>query len=275
MNTKKSNSLAEVISETIHNDISNIDLSIFEEYINMALQHDNYSFNKGLLGIGWFLAYLDNSNKISLDIDEILFDLDDNIYKLSIKEVVSTETNFHTLFDFISYFQQRFIGRNKNQYEYRKFAIHECLKLLMEKLLNSLNANYKSLPHFSLAEFLLKISFLGPTAYSVVEGEKIFIKVFDHLIDYYSQHKSTLSQEDIESLHLLLLSSYQFQNNYWATLIKDLLLETSSDSGKINILNYISSKYQEKKEILFSKIPYQIENDFLLMMLTSIKAIKI
>jgi hypothetical protein len=131
-----------------------------EFFIDSAIDRDDYSFNTGLIGAGWLISFFHKNEVIEDDIDEILFDFDDNFYKLAMKAVVDTNNSYEEILHLIHYFQQRIQNKSTQHNFYRRFTLFETIRLLTEKLSSQLRNN--TLTRNQEIEVLLKLSYLSP-----------------------------------------------------------------------------------------------------------------
>lgn len=266
------------INQVINDKAGLVDETLLETYITEALEDDDYSFSSGLLGIGWFIALLDYEKMLQIDIDDVLYDFDDNLYKIAIKVIIDSNADIDEVMDLITYFHQRFLNKSNLKNNYRRFPMYECLKMLMGKCIALLSINYKLYNQKILAKTLLKMSFVGVKAYENKEGEQVFICVVENLINKYSISDKDLSEKDIEVLYYLLITVKQFYNPFWENLIEEILGERKNNNPKIMILEQISQINSTTKEIRLFDIYDATEiNDkgFLSTLLSNVKFVKI
>ncbi|AMR41980.1 hypothetical protein HZP39_11135 [Elizabethkingia anophelis] len=138
-------------------------LNIISEEITTS---KDYSFDTGITGFGWLVAFLHQEKLIDIDSDDILEDFDDQIYKLTLQELSDQNTNIDTLLGFIDYHIIRHRNKNFNEQHYRKFIHQECINLIVEKL-SILIDYYISIKELSqvqienCCDILLKFSYLS------------------------------------------------------------------------------------------------------------------
>src|SRR5690606_21640352 len=113
------------------------------------------------IGAGWLLSFLHQQEIIKDDIDELLYDFDDNFYKIAVKIVVDDSASLNELLDIISYQQQR-IQNKSNAYNFhRRFSLFETIKILTKKLISKLETDELSIQ--DKVKCLLKLSYLSRT----------------------------------------------------------------------------------------------------------------
>ncbi|MDV2447808.1 hypothetical protein CMU93_09890 [Elizabethkingia anophelis] len=126
----------------------------------------DYSFETGITGFGWLIAFLHKERLIDIDSDDILEDFDDQIYKLTIQELSDQNTDIGTLLGLIDYHTIRHRNKNFNEQYFRKFLHQECINLIVEKL-NTFIGYYISKKELTQAQIensckiLLKFSYLS------------------------------------------------------------------------------------------------------------------
>lgn len=188
---------------------------LLENWLNDVLLREDYSFDSGLLGLGWMICYLIHEEYLEGNADEILEDIDDTIYKLTIKEVISEEINIENLIQFMTYYQQRLTYKSEENY-FRRFSHLECLKLLVEKgnqYLKENNDLQKSV------DLLLKYSFLVKTCMYEELVEAYFYKSIEDALDQLELD----GIDDIESVLKLGLAIKQYEHPYWEEKIQYII----------------------------------------------------
>lgn len=138
-------------------------LNIISEKITAST---DYSFDTGITGFGWLVAFLHQEKLIDIDSDDILEDFDDQIYKLTLQELSEQNTNISALLGFIDYHIIRHRNKNCDEQHFRKFIHQECINLMVEKL-SILIDQYISIKELSQVQIencckiLLKFSYLS------------------------------------------------------------------------------------------------------------------
>lgn len=217
-------------------------LILLDSFIELAIEKNDYSFSSGLLGAGWLMSYLHQEEFIKEDIDELLYDFDDNFYKIAIKVIVDENTLLDDLFDIITYHQQRIQNKLSKHNFHRRFALYETMKLLTEKL--RIKLLYGNLSYYEVSRILLKMSYLNYTCLNEKDIEGPFYKNMENLISYYQQIKlHHIVDNDVEILCYLLLTSKQYVNPYWVTCIEELLRPIDVCDPVLKNLVLIASLY--------------------------------
>ncbi len=191
-----------------------------DSFIEIALNENDYTLSTGLLGAGWLLSYLHFNEIFNDDLDELLYDFDDNFYLLAVKSVVHPCPILEDLLQVINYFQQRLQNKSISYNFYRRFFLFETMKMLVEKLI-SLSTSYE-MTRSDLARTILKFSYLASTCVSEKDIEECYYKQTEQLITYY-QTQEDLLDEDIYNLKLVQLASIQFGNPHWISQISNML----------------------------------------------------
>lgn len=204
-----------------------------DHWAAMVIASEDYGFEKGLLGLGWLIAYLIHEKYIEGDADEILEDIDDNLYKLTLKEVLDSETRVLPLLHYVTYYQQRLQYESKTSF-YRRFAHFECMKLLLEKLNRFLLEPNNSSPEIITAHInvLLKYSYLMKTCISENLVEEAFYPAIERLLSFFESQKTLKNfEEDIAKLHICVK---QYANPYWIARIDHLHIAEKTKKNTIN-----------------------------------------
>lgn len=156
----------DVLAKFVFGNIINRD-EFFESWAEEIILKQDTGFDTGLVGLGWITSYLLEVKKISSENYEFLNDLDDMIYKIFQKEMLKEEVDFHLMFKFITYFQQR-IKHTKIDDFYRNFMFINCIKNTIRKL------------NESLTQKLDRTS-----SQSIYKNQVLLILKYSYLIDFY------------------------------------------------------------------------------------------
>lgn len=241
---------------TNNNDKLQVEL---DNFIAKAIQNDDYTFATGLLGAGWLFAYRHQHRMFAGDIDEFLYDFDDNFYTLAIQKIVKTDSCIDDLLPLIDYYQQRLQNSSISYNFYRRFTLFEMMKLLVDKLISICLSGRSTCGE--QIRILLKLSYLNLTCLSEKEIEMCYYTKTEELISYY-QNLHDLSLEDRENLKWLLLTSAQYANPYWVDQIKTMLIQKDADfCNSKSILDDISIFLEENKEDYFNLKNYNFKED--------------
>ena len=214
--------------------------SLLENWIEKIIEKGTYDFNGGLLGAGWLVTYLIQHNYIEGDADEILEDIDDAIYKLTIQKVLAKETDISSLLHHITYYQQRMQYKSKAPY-YRRFVHLECVKLLLDRLNNTLTeTNAINRSEASLfVDIIFKYTYLVNTTINEELLQEAFYPATEDLISYYESQLNIATS--IQELAKLYLSVKQYGNPYWEGRTKRLfdgMVNTENQADAWNRLAY-------------------------------------
>lgn len=205
---------------------------VLDEWTTKVLQSGDHGFDRGVLGLGWLIAFLIDKNYIYADTDEILEDIDDLIYKLTIKEVVAPSINVSVLLHHITYYQQRLQYSSKAHF-YRRFTHSECVKLLIDKLNKFLLENdiMNSVDTISnKINVLLKYSYLIDTCINETLAEKAFYPAIEGLLDFFERQDNVIVFN--EQLAQLFITAKQFGNPYWVDRVVSIYANAGIESGQ-------------------------------------------
>ncbi|WP_278553376.1 hypothetical protein [Elizabethkingia bruuniana] len=160
-------------------------LNIVSEEITTST---DYSFDTGITGFGWLVAFLHQERLIDIDSDDILEDFDDQIYKLTLQELSEQNMDINTLLGFIDYHIIRHRNKNFNEQQFRKFLHQECINLMVEKL-NTLIGYYISQKELTQKQIensckiLLKFSYLSNYINNKIISDQLPDQLY-HFIKY-------------------------------------------------------------------------------------------
>lgn len=229
-----------------------------DHFIEIAIQNNDYTFDTGLLGAGWLVAFRHQCHMVADNIDELLYDFDDNFYKLAIQKVVRSDSGINDLFPLIDYYHQRLQNSSISYNFYRRFALFEIIKLLVDKLISICMSDQST--YTEQIRILLKLSYLNVTSVNEKEIEVCYYTKTEELISHY-QNLHDLSAEDRDNLKWLQMASAQYANPYWVDQVKTMLTQKNADVGNSKpILNEISMFLEENKEDYFNLRNYDFKD---------------
>lgn len=242
---------------------------LLDEWSERVLVRGDYSFEYGLLGLGWLIGFLIDNGHIEGDADEILEDIDDNVYKLTIKEVLDKNLNVEALLGYVTYYQQRLAYKSSDHF-YRRFTHFECIKLILEKLnkfLLEIPAISKDIVQQKIS-VLLKYSYLLKTCVSESLVEEAFYHAIEELIETLEQSKNSDSyQKEIAMLHICV---QQYEHPCWESQVREL----ADFSDSVEEWGLLARHYNtEKTELqeLQEKYPEKVDGKLLFQWLTNVK----
>lgn len=198
------------------------DNDLLESWASKVIKSGDHGFEKGLLGLGWLIAFLIDNNYIEGDADEILEDIDDTLYKLTIKEVLDPFVHIPQLLHHVSYYQQR-LQCDSPRHFYRQFAHFECIKLLLEKLNKLLLQSHDTVSAHTISDrvnIVLKYSYLTKTCVNEKLIEEAFYHTIEGLIDFFeNSHEFVECEEDLAKLYICVK---QYEHPYWIGRIEHI-----------------------------------------------------
>lgn len=228
----------------------------------VAIEQDDYSFDCGLLGLGWLITFLVQLEYFELDVEEVLYDFDDNMYKLAMKAIADRESQIDHLFELIVYFQQRLQSKINYNNFYRRFSLYECLRLLIEKLTKTISEDQISI--FQLSKVSCKMSYLIKTCLNEREIEVIYYDQMEFLISCFEK-KSHLTELETQALCYTLLSANQYKNPFWEMRLEHVLHSKGALSEEVRFLIGLNDiGFNEKIDISTLDFTGIIEKDQLL-----------
>ncbi|WP_336702149.1 hypothetical protein [Chryseobacterium indologenes] len=212
---------------------------------------DDYSFENGVTGFGWLIAFLHQEGCLHINSDEILEDVDDQIYKMTLAGLGQDEPSIDQILGLINYFLIRHRNSNVGENYYRKFAHLECLNLLFNYLISYIENCIRD-RHITFYEFNICCKILLKLGYST---EYISFKnVNDHLIEFhihfilFYEAKIIISKDSekemyTEGLLCLLLSAKQKKYE----ILEQRLLYIIKKAGKLFLQHFLYKIYSKEK----------------------------
>ncbi|MGX5685193.1 hypothetical protein ACWKWW_11555 [Chryseobacterium cucumeris] len=228
----------------------------------------DYSFENGITGFGWLIAFLHQKKYLNINSDEILEDVDDQIYKITLSYIGYEEPYIDQVLGLVNYFLIRYRNSNVGENHYRKFAHSECLHLLFNYLISYIENCIRD-THITSYEFNFCCKILLKLGYST---EYISFKnVNDQLIEFHIhfillyEAKIKISKDFgneicTEGLLYLLLSAKQKKYE----ILEQKLLYIGKKAGKL-FLQHFMYKIYSKGEFNYSLL----EGKKLLFVLTN------
>lgn len=263
--------------EPAHNKLSIIALRLFlsnektryEEGENllhtlseMMSQTDDYSFENGIIGFGWLVAYLHYQQYIDINSDEILEEVDDQVYKYTIQVIASQKDHINSLLEIVDYSIIRHLNKNPHELHYRRFIHYECINLIFDILMYYLeiNLNKKALTPQELrncSKTLLKFSFCLEYIQKA-EWNKALLKYLVKIIAIIEQHHDR-NNYPYEDLLILLLTAKQRNYSLAENKILDLILSCTTYSNHF-ILDFLKSSSLNLEDLKDHELIFLLTN---------------
>lgn len=212
---------------------------LLDDWSSEILQRDDYSFDRGVLGLGWLINYLIHEKYMEGDADEILEDIDDNIYKLVIREILDDNLDIMLLLGYVTYYQQRLTYRS-NIHFYRRFTHLECLKLLLKKLnFFLLDAPLHSREVITQKiDIVLKYSFLIKTCINEKLVEEAFYFAMEQLLEYFENNYYS-----VDDILWTTVTIKQYGHPYWLNCINACIYPNEGLSQEQALLKRYTTAY--------------------------------
>jgi|GEM_PF-3492366 len=119
--------------------------ALMDELSDNIHKVDSLSFDDGLAGIGWAVEWLSRNNYIEADTNEILADLDDELYRSVVYSKAGDISLFTGTLGRAMYFYRRLTAEKYPQDRYRRLCNQECLVLLTDEINDYLGNEEKGL----------------------------------------------------------------------------------------------------------------------------------
>ncbi|WP_454059871.1 hypothetical protein [Elizabethkingia ursingii] len=200
----------------------------------------DYSFETGITGFGWLIAFLHQEKLIDIDSDDILEDFDDQIYKLTLQELSHQNTDIGTLLGLIDYHIIRHRNKNSNEQYFRKFLHQECINLIVEKL-NTFIGYYISKKELTQTQIensskiLLKFSYLSNYINNKIISDQLpdqlyyFIKYIQNNLQPHSNFKKICLKKLLQTCKNKNYEIFIVQLDNQLSEINDFEIEQTSD----------------------------------------------
>ncbi|WEA01827.1 hypothetical protein [Mucilaginibacter sp. SJ] len=124
---------------------------LLDELGDNILKVKGTSFHEGLAGVGWGIEWLVQNNFISANTDDILSDLDDELYKTVVYEKSPNISLYDGTIGKAMYFYKRWFAKNPDTPRSRIICNEECLILLTDEISEALDKSYND-DHLKLEE---------------------------------------------------------------------------------------------------------------------------
>jgi hypothetical protein len=212
---------------------------------------EDYSFENGITGFGWLIAFLHQEKYLHINSDEILEDVDDQIYKMTLADLGQDEPSIDQILGLVNYFLIRYRNNNIGENYYRKFAHLECLNLLFNYLISYIENCIGGI-HITFYEFNICCKILLKLGYSTEYLS--FKNVNDRLIEFHIHfilfyEAKIITSNDfekeiyIEGLLYLLLSAEQKKYE----ILEQRLLCIGKKAGELFLQHFMYKIYSKRK----------------------------
>ncbi|WP_160069135.1 hypothetical protein [Sphingobacterium bovisgrunnientis] len=234
---------------------------LLDELSDLLSDCTDYSFNHGITGVGWMIEFLAQKQLICIDTDEVLEEIDDNCYKMTLNILVQNTYDIRDILGLLQYHHIRSESKNKNQIFYRHFIHNECIALLSDRLVKYIKENVSSLQkndiepdEIVLLSFcLLQVSQLLQK--NVKFFEKEFYEAIEILLNYFKEiHSKSNSITYFKNIYInleiciyTLMSIKQYDNPHWQNFLEKIYFDLVNN---LKQQDYLNNKSFQKIKIL-------------------------
>jgi len=251
-------------------------LDELSDNINSVEQLD---FANGLAGIGWGIEWLVQNKFVDANTDEVLEDLDDELYKSVVYAKAKSLSLLNGTLGKAMFFHKRLIAQNPGTTRYRNLCTQECLVLLSDEinetllnketgLLSSERAtqNYTSLQLTEIAQCLIFLTKLVPLGINAEITEKLICNILSFIQESKDVAFSCNDKEWHEAYHYLLyaylLAGTKLSDNCIVKNATNLLKDYSFANSSTNaphffnqylnnrVMNLLQQKTKEQPELI-------------------------
>lgn len=228
---------------------------VLERWSKRIILNESYTFEDGIVGLGWLIAILNEKRYLEIDVNEVLEDIDDNLYQYTIKQVITGDLNVNNIKDLLLFHEQRLRSSGHQVNFYRHLTHVECIKLLLGRLNEYLIAKSSDLEIITIKiEILTLYSRLIRSSINEKLVEEAFYESVDHVIRSFEDlyFRKRLSELHIQIILKFLICVKQYNNPFWINKVKliyeDLLSEYYSrlkgnEQNVIKTLDFIQNKF--------------------------------
>ncbi len=208
---------------------------------------ESFSFNDGLLGIGWGIEWLAQNQMLEVNTNEVLEDLDDEVYKLIMyNKADSIELNTGTLGRLL-YLYKRVTSKNPDTNFYKDICNKECLVLLIDELydhfLNGdsaiINQDMESLDSKrieNISQSLIMLCKLIPLRYNYDLVNEMICKIVSKIELFFSNERpGHLINSSIFLLNAWRQAGVMLGANQWAKGAEEKYKEISLNIDPLNL----------------------------------------
>ncbi|MFD0763261.1 lanthionine synthetase LanC family protein [Mucilaginibacter lutimaris] len=113
-------------------------LMMLDQLSEQVAAVERADFRDGMAGIGWLIEWLAQNKHIEADTNELLADMDDELYKSVLYNVHPSNASIGQFTGRGLYFYRRLLSKNKNSSRYRMLCLRECLTLMTDGICDQL-----------------------------------------------------------------------------------------------------------------------------------------
>lgn len=217
------------------------------DYISENLSsYEDYSFDTGILGFGWLVAYLHQQKLIDINSDEVLEDVDDQVYKLTVKEISGNKLDIGMLLGLLDYHIIRHRNKNPDEIYYRKLIHQSCLTLLAEKctrfMEGLLTVNVlKEDDIRTYCKFILKLSYMITYFQNKMIKDNNILQWVAFLINNFKNQKTDLVKYS-EELGCLMIAMKNRGYSGMQNEIYSMMFPSASADYRIYEKDFVATK---------------------------------
>jgi hypothetical protein len=164
----------------------------------------------GLAGIGWAIEWLVQNKFIDANTDEILEDMDDELYKSVVYMKSSDLSVTNGAIGKASYFYRRLSARNPQTSRYRNICNQECMVLLIDEINDMLleenhlmSFDHNSVKVREIGESLLFLARVNHLNLNAEISKRIICEIVKFLKQYFLSHEFNQSYNAEDKLYLI------------------------------------------------------------------------
>lgn len=228
---------------------------------------EGFSFCDGLLGIGWAVEYIAQNKLLRFNTDEILSDLDSEIYKLIMFNVPNNLSLETGLLGRMLYLYKRVTSKNKNGDFYLNICNKECLSLTIDELHKQLILNETSILNTKLSEndektnllisqclvMVAKLEHLNLSHLVTIVSKKIISRMQELLTDVTEPGQLKI-KKNMYVINALYKAGMILGNDYWIDAASSLIFNWGVPREKSSLIFEAKNQFSKRKEVILSTL---------------------
>lgn len=216
------------------------------------------SFENGLTGIGWAIEWIGQNKFIEMNTEEILEDMDDELYKNVIYNQSSQLSHANGYIGQAQYFYKRLIAKNPNVKRYRKLCNQECLLILVDQISRQLlleiqdwnneKISYKMQQTNVFSDTLTFLSKINNQNFNTNTSKKLICKLIEFGNQYLTSERfnsKTCVENDIRLIYAMEYAGRALHDKSFSSIAEKVIKKQHT-----NLMQSCSSRSSEYRFML-------------------------
>jgi len=202
---------------------------LLNKFVAQIENQGDLTLESGMVGLGWLVCFLQKHGMLDVCLDEVLWDIDDLAYNLTIQAISANNADSSHILELITFYNQRILTVNNQSNQLRSPFILECLKLLLDKIVERINSINIIDKIQEFCAILSKLSFLMASTIKLKDVEDAFYTATERFL--YQIKTSREIRLDQSCVINALIALHYYNNPTWNLEINNIL---SEDNRKEN-----------------------------------------